>query len=179
MFFLFVAAVGNASDEEEQRGTNTSQTTAAADNPTSVPTATATAVPTCPTPEEQAYFLELNKHILGIGAAANELASEFSRLSDNPFLIASQDWIIPVAVQLSSLDVEADAILHLDGPSSVESISDEAEAMAQLVKGGVDLYTSGIDNIDPGDLEAGALKFVEATEKMNNIAQTRETFCDG
>ena len=177
-FFLFVAAVGNASDEEEQRSTNTSQTTAAADNPTSVPTATVTSEPTCPTAEEDAYFLELSEQILVIGTAATELGAQFYRLSENLSLIASQNWMIPVAVHLSSLDIAADTILRLDGPSSVESIHAEAEAMAQLVKTGVDLYTSAIDNIDPDAMEVGTLKFVEATEKVGSIADSRVTFCD-
>ena len=147
------------------------------------PTATASAKPTptpeeCPSSAEQAYFSEMSDNLNLMSRAAPEMSGLFTQAADNPRLFTSDDWKFNVAVQLGLMSAGSENILGMDPPPSVSSVSLLARRAAQDTRDAVDLYASGIDNLDPDDLLAANSLIRSASGYMTRMNEVLLAFCE-
>ena len=144
--------------------------------PANTPTPT---VEPCPTQAEQVYIDQLEEHINALGYAFIGLGELFAELEDNPLLVYDDDWKLDAGTEMAKMQSNGAAILELDAPPSVDSISFHAELLAGNVTGITDYYTVGIDNVDPALIEAGNAFVNAATVQLEEIPQAVLALCEG
>ncbi len=130
----------------------------------------------CVNAEELSYIRHLAIGTETIGSSSGDLADLFDKASTNPALILDQDWKASVQTLISRIRVVAENILDLQAPTSVSSISDPANAMAQSFLISMERYAHGIDNLDVKLIEDGISAMSIGTEYMSRMGRASEVF---
>ena len=150
--------------------------------PTHPPTATpkppsTPTPPPCPSLAEQRYFALLGESMGNMGTASRTMGQLFDRISVNPALLTDMNWQIQVATAMTTLKVEATAILELNPPSSANAIHTIVKSMAQDVRLGMNHYAYAIDHLDANSMTQGANVMLRATRSTASIERQLLNFC--
>ena len=97
-----------------------------------------------------------------IGNTSSVIGNLLIAASGDLTLIGNRDWQLRMAAALVLIDTQADEILAISAPETLQAVDEDLKASARLFKKSVELMAPAIDTLDA----EGIQKTTEATAKV-------------
>lgn len=115
---------------------------------------------------EMAYAEAIQEISFDYMEAMDGIAKQSEAASENPYLIANDEWIITTAVYLAALQVAGDDVRALDPPSRFAAAHADLLEAADYYDLVALYYSQGVDEMDAGKLELATINMQLGSEAI-------------